>query len=93
MKNLLNLLRLLLSIKIKFICGTTTIEYKSLTLVISDKSFIVSAEKDVEIISGHDLLLNPKEWVCIKSDRESIEVAEKLIKDHEIKKQRSRCPV
>jgi hypothetical protein len=74
---MLNLIRLLLSIKVKFNElgeGETQIIYRGLTLIINQEDVIVLAKNDMFIASNRDLRLDTaKGYILIDSTRAAVE--------------------
>lgn len=70
---MLNLLKLLLSIKVQFVRSSTIISYKALRVVVTDNHVSIQAAKDLDLDGGRDLLLNAGCYIGIDSTREEIE--------------------
>lgn len=70
---MLNLLKLLLSLKIKFNKNVTEISYKGLTLLVTEKDVTVLAKRDIDLKAGRDLMLDAGCYIGLDSDRAEIE--------------------
>lgn len=84
---MLNLIRLLLSLKIKFNEygeRETTIEYQGLEVIINKEDVIIQAKNDMYIVSNRDLRLDTaKGYILIDSTRAAVEVFKESENEYE----------
>ncbi len=70
---MLNLIKLLLSIKVRYTHRGTELSYKGLTLIVTEKVVTVLSSSDLELQAGRDLMLDAKCYIGIDSSRTEIE--------------------
>lgn len=88
---MLNLIRLLLSIKVKYTHRGTEINYKGLTLIVTSNVVTILSNEDLDLQAGRDLMLNAKCYIGIDSSRTEIEALH--IKENDVKQESQSCTI
>lgn len=78
---MLNILRLLKSVKIKFYKDLVVIDYKCLSIVISNNKLTIVVNGDVDLHTRQDLMISSDCYIGLNSTRKDIDILQNILKD------------